>query len=285
MAKLKSDPITQADLKAYIKDESDFAFELKVLKLLFDKSVDCEHGGHYEDPVEGKSREFDIRARFVSPDSKTHVSMAVECKNIRENFPVHISCVPRRPEEAYHYIALANMEGSEIPRHYPRSAEPVKDLQAVCLRNSLSMYRAKGPVGKSTAQVGRDSQGKITANDSGLFEKWGQALASLHDLIAEFDDEAKATKEPRAFVALPIVVVPNDRLWMTKYNIDGSIFKDPEPIDRVSAYAGKNINLTGNFRMRPFIISHMEFMTVKGLERFIADMLHTESGIELLLGL
>jgi hypothetical protein len=63
VARLKSDPIGVAELTKYLETESDFDFELRVLHSLQDIGVNCEHGGHYEDPVTKKSREFDIRLR------------------------------------------------------------------------------------------------------------------------------------------------------------------------------------------------------------------------------
>jgi len=62
MPKLKTDSIKKDDLVEYLDSCSDFSFELSVLKMLRESDVDCEHGGLYEDPVTGKSREFDIRA-------------------------------------------------------------------------------------------------------------------------------------------------------------------------------------------------------------------------------
>ena len=94
MPRLRTDAITSTDLTEYLENESDFSFELEILNMLRSMNVDCEHGGNYTDPVTGKTREFDIRA------SKTinhyRVRMAIECKNIKENFPVLVSCVPRQ---------------------------------------------------------------------------------------------------------------------------------------------------------------------------------------------
>ena len=93
MAKLKNEPIVKSDMLEYLTSYSDFSFELTVLKMLRELELECEHGGHYEDPVTNKSREFDIRA--IKTIEQYRVRLAIECKNIRENFPILISCVPR----------------------------------------------------------------------------------------------------------------------------------------------------------------------------------------------
>ena len=87
MAKLKTSPIQKDDFIKFLNSHSDFSFELSVLKMMRQNGIECEHGGLYEDPVTGKSREFDIRAVHTIADYR--VRLAIECKNIRENFPVH----------------------------------------------------------------------------------------------------------------------------------------------------------------------------------------------------
>ena len=62
MAKLKTDPITQADLAEFSRNDSDFALELRVLLQLRGLGFQCEHSAYYEDPVDHKFRQFDIRA-------------------------------------------------------------------------------------------------------------------------------------------------------------------------------------------------------------------------------
>ena len=102
MSKLKTDRIKKTDLLKYLNSHSDFSFELSVLKMLRESDVECQHGGHYQDPVTAKSREFDIRA--IKTIGKFRVRMAVECKNIRENFPILVSCIPRHEQDGYHEV-------------------------------------------------------------------------------------------------------------------------------------------------------------------------------------
>lgn len=106
MAKLSSKTIREADFEEYLKTSSDFAFELTVLKSLVDQGFECEHGGSYRDPITKKIRQFDIRAS-TSRD-QLRVSLAVECKNLHDNYPLLVSCVPRRESESFHEVIVAH---------------------------------------------------------------------------------------------------------------------------------------------------------------------------------
>ena len=59
MAKLKTDPIQEQDLKEFLESYSDFSFELSVLKMLREKGLECEHGGVYED-MKGSRRRLTL---------------------------------------------------------------------------------------------------------------------------------------------------------------------------------------------------------------------------------
>ena len=98
--RLRTEAVVEQDLQEYLNGYSDFSFEIRALKMLRDHRIDCEHGGYYEDPVTGKPRQFDIRARVKNAADKRVLRMAVECKNLRENFPLLVSCVPRQADEA-----------------------------------------------------------------------------------------------------------------------------------------------------------------------------------------
>lgn len=84
--KLIQNPITETDIEEYLNDFADFSFELRVLKELSDLRLHCQQGGTYDDPVTGKSREFDIRTLYKEGAIRVHLS--VECKNLHPNFPL-----------------------------------------------------------------------------------------------------------------------------------------------------------------------------------------------------
>jgi hypothetical protein len=69
MAKLKKDEMTAEDLAEFVRTNSDFAFEMRVLAQLRTDGFDCSHSGTYRDPVTDKIRQFDIRATMRRGDS------------------------------------------------------------------------------------------------------------------------------------------------------------------------------------------------------------------------
>lgn len=273
MAKQLEDiPITSSDLTEYLDSQSDFNFELRVLKMLRESGIDCEHGGHYEDPVTKKSREFDIRA--IQTIGEMRVRMAIECKNIRDNFPILISCVPRHESESYHQVALLNDGAGNLFSSIGRSR-----ATTFTIKNSHSLYKIGEPVGKSTVQVGRQKNGdSLVANDSELFDKWGQCLNSSHDLVErtywDGENEGRIYKS----AVIPFVVVPNDRLWETVYGEDGTRVLDPISTDRCSCYIDKDYVMGTKIASERIWLSHMEIVTFNGLRSFIEQYLkHKES--------
>src|SRR5437867_2805954 len=116
MAKqLVAQPIEVADLSEYLKTDDDFAFELEILRsCLKGGGFNVEHGGAYRDPVTGKDRQFDIRLSISK--ERCVVRLAIECKNLKSNFPLMVSRVPRRAQENFHdvMISLRSSPGNPV---------------------------------------------------------------------------------------------------------------------------------------------------------------------------
>jgi hypothetical protein len=187
--KLKRDPIGAEVLEQYLEEASDFEFELRILRMLTEKGVRCDHGGQYEDPNTSKFREFDIR--FQLTRGATTVAAAVECKSIGHHFPLLVSTVPRSETEAYHDFFLHQRR--EPLTRGPFAAFDIglpERMEGSRISDSC-LYPLGLPVGKSTAQVDlRDTRdGELHANDAEFFDKWSQALHSLDDLVAEMGDD------------------------------------------------------------------------------------------------
>lgn len=278
MAKLKPDPITKKDLIDYLDGYSDFAFEITVLKSLIDKGFQCEHGGTYEDSATKKPREFDIRAtkRF---GEKCFLRLAVECKNLKNNYPLLISCLPRRPEAAFHQIAFSvNPESYSFERpNGPYSVAMLPISKSIRIQNTESLYPSGQPVGKACDQVGRTTTGDLTGNDSDIFDKWAQALSSADDLTynAATDGLERSQSGIAAAIVVPLVVVPNDRLWVAQYDNNGNRTRDPEPTDRCSYFVKRDYWHRGS-NADTYTISHLEFVTFKGLLQFIDTLCGTD---------
>lgn len=274
MGKLRPDPITDSDLIEYLDTRSDFAFEIETLKSLIEFGFSCDHGGTYEDPATQRPREYDIRAtRRVEARL---LRLAIECKNLRPNFPLLISCLPRRPEEAFHELSISvnpktdllNRMGS--PGGLMVNKAPKKYAQIHRLKNTNSLYPVGESVGKSCDQVGRskNNDAEIVADDSGIYNKWSQALSSAHDLISLIFSDGKRIGKQAASLVLPIVVVPNDRLWCVKYDADGNRTSNPELVNRCSFFVNREYLYQSSSGKNKFVISHLEFVTSDGLLEF-----------------
>ena len=278
MPKLQNEAIRKEDLLEYIESYSDFSFELSVLKMLRDNDINCEHGGLYEDPVTGKSREFDIRA--TKTISQYRIRLAIECKNIKENFPVLVSCIPRHAKESYHQIAIVGESKSDntynfVPLYKSRA-------QIINLENQYSIYKCGEPIGKSTAQIGRGLDKKITANDGELYDKWSQSLSSSTDLVSTmyWDGDENDDFDLYFSTVIPIVVIPNGRLWQTVYDESGNRTQYPRPSDRCSCFVDKDYSMGTEMAKTRMWISHIEIMTFNGLRSFLNSYIKTEEGMK-----
>ena len=271
MSKLKTERISATDLSEYLNSHSDFSFELSVLKMLRENNIECEHGGHYQDPVTNKSREFDIRA--IKSIEKFRVRIAVECKNIGGNFPILISCIPRHKQDSYHQIALLRSE--PMDKSYPPSGIYTSRARTLTISGNYSLYKPGEPVGKSTVQVGRRVHDDgIFANDSELYEKWGQSISSADDLVKRTYSDGEDDKKSYLSAVIPFVVIPNNRLWMATYDNDGKLISGPEPTDRCSCFIGKDYEM-GTLAHAEINLSHVEIVTFQGMKAFVENYLRS----------
>jgi len=270
MAKLKPDAIAQADLLEYLNNHSDFSFEIEILKTLTGIGFACEHGGSYKDPVTKKTREFDIRATKIF--GKSFLRLAVECKNLRENFPLLISCVPRRDDESFHEICISVNPDEHLLEQSPQmySRAMLQQSKNIRLTGDRTFYKLGESVGKSCDQVGRNRNGEILANDSQVYEKWSQALSSADDLTyLACRDGNDRTGDLALSLVFPVMVVPNGRLWVTQYDADGNRIADPVQTDRCSYFVNLEYYHRGALAGDEYNISHLEFVTQDGLMQFV----------------
>jgi len=251
MAKLSSVPITANDLRDFVAHDSDFAFEMAVVRRLRHLQFDCLHSGTYQDPVTGKTRQFDIRA--VSKRPFNTLALGVECKNLRPNSPLLLSTVPRMEAEAFHDVI-----------RYNDGAPSFAVVQTV--RGDDSAYFAKEMVAKKTDQVGRDEAlNTLVSDDSATFDKLSQAINNCRDLAEQC---ASDKNPPYLRVVAPVLVIPDNLLWQVDYSASGTLMNQPRNVTRATFYLNKTwavprpLSPDGplNYRM-----SHLEIVTLGGL--------------------
>lgn len=280
MAKLKMDPIAAADVREFVEDHSDFAFELSVYNQLTKLGFTCDHGGTYTDPLTEKIRQFDIRATWTDQSQwllpHEQIRLAVECKQLQDNFPLVIHTVPRKFDEGIHDVLLSvnpdkfrlpTGEGITVPALAP-SAMKRK------VAGRFSIYNEEQPVGKSCAQVGRNQSG-ITSTDSEVFSKWTQAISSAQ-VLADQACEEGARQEYRGALTtliLPVVVVPNGRLWAVHFNADGSLDAEPQQVIRCPYWINSTFECGDRLTGFSYTLSHLEFVTTDGLTELVRDLM------------
>lgn len=275
---IRKDPIRATDLMEFLVTASDFDFELRVLRMLRQHGLECRHGGHYEDPITKKSRQFDLRAMKTSSARAytNRIRLAVECKNIGDNFPVLVLCTPRHDSESFHDVVVVTdpkLSSGDISAFHSRAG-------AYRMRSQHSIYKVGNMVGKSTVQVGRSIDGGFTSNDSEVFEKWSQCLSSATDLVDEMYWDGKNEKNAHFIsTVIPIVVIPDGRLWVVEYASDGNRCSDPIQSDRCPCFVGKEYEVGNKMASTWMSISHIEIMTFSGLDSFVSAQLCSDMGL------
>ncbi|WP_395740056.1 hypothetical protein [Prosthecobacter sp.] len=262
MPKLDSAPITKDDLLLYLNTADDFQFEIDVFRSCMEKDRTAEHGGTYQDPLTGKDRQFDIRMKFTQGSSI--LRLAVECKNLKKHYPLLVSRIPRRREEAYHHAVRTGKENCWSYRFPP----------------AHTMYRKNELVGKSTTQVGKTAtkDKELTASDSEVFDKWSQALASSFDLVSdagtslnEFENTCLTT------VIIPVLVVSDGTLWAIDYSANGQIADEPKQVDECTIFVGKKYAFGKTHSFMEHQISHLHVYTKKGFDAFLEHIRSDDS--------
>jgi len=283
MPKLKKQPISAVELSEFLDTSSDFAFELRCLELLSELGFQCQHAGSYVDPITKKSRQVDIRAQKRSKISFS-VRLAVECKNLSDSFPLLMMCVPRSRDESFHELILSY--DPDLVNHQSQWTIPAFRANCKIIRvdHAESNYIAGAAVGKSSVQVGKGSDNSIIANDAEVFEKWSQALASANDLVYEATREGEEKNGVFFSLVLPILIVPDGTLWNVEYAENGTRSSEPARVDRCSFFIGHNYKAGDASRWRSLTISHLECVTVSGLEDLSKEFFTTGSWFPSTLG-
>jgi len=258
---LKIDPVSQVDIEEYLADYADFSFELRVLKELTDLKLKCQHGGTYDDPITGKSREFDIRALMYG-DEALRIALSVECKNIQPNFPLVLHCLKRKEEESYNELIVTHIVSEDSPIYR-------EDTASIRLKNQ-TLYFKDQYVAKTADQVGRARDNTIVATDGGVFEKISQAINAAKDLISDASS-LNATREDRYTLVCPVLVVPDSMLWQVKYSDDGARVGPPEPVNQVSYFIGREWYI-GPLTFS-YSLSHLEILTFSEIKNFVGKYL------------
>lgn len=275
MPKLANGAVTAADIEQYLKSYSDFAFELSVLSTLTRIGLHCRHSGTYEDPVTQKTREFDFRAESkpAPKDGQAIVRLAIECKNLRPNYPLVVHRVARAAKEAFNDVVWSSKDSSKDPLNviYTLKRSYGKRIR---LRGDQSLYPPGQPVGKSSDQVGKRPDGELVTGDQDVFDRISQAIHSAYELL-RISHYASLHDDPNAFaVVIPLLVVPPDRLWTVDYDAEGTSLSGPTRTKHVSYFIDRDWSLGDDATEYTtwYSLSHIEICEADYLETRIAEI-------------
>lgn len=253
-------------VRSVIATEDDFAHEMKVSSILHGLTdYQVTHGGTYTDSVTGKPRQYDFHATLRRDDAE--LFLPIECKRISENAPLVVSGCPRAISESFHDLLLSRVgtvtKGS-VTAHGLSSAT----LRA---RRKDSIYRQGCFTGKSLLRLSTKGNGTTTLGDSDVYDKWSQALSSAVEVIHGACMKAHYLHKKEYYTSvLPIVVLPNDSLWQCEYDTDGKMAADPKRVDDCPFFVGRSHRIGIQKFEHEFVISHLHFCTIRGLEARLA---------------
>lgn len=275
MAKRELKPISGEDIQEFIDSNSDFGLEIQVKKAISDLGIIPLHGGTYLDPLQDINREYDFR--FTYKQGIRTLYIAVECKNISSYSPVLVSCLPRSANESKSQLFVVTKDKMLKSKASTRPGGTRYGLTNIFHPLEIEnpkRYPVEQLCGKSVNQVTRKGDGSFSGKDSEIFDRWSQAVSSLIDFSQEPRTISIATEyELHAF--LPIVVIPDERLWHIGYDSLGNVIQPLDQTDCISVYVDKTfdnfnskrpVNLRAPADVR---FSHIEFMTLTGFHNFI----------------
>ena len=246
MAAKPTAPLSQADLAQFITQEANFAFEMKALASIRDAGFQAEHAATYKDPVSGKLRAFDIRARF-SGDVRS-LRFAVECKNLRSHSPLVVHATRRTQQESTHDVVARYRLGHQA-------------YQDTMPRDGI--YPKGEAVGRQTDQPLKDVNGDFKSNDSDTYDKWSQAVSGCQDLVHEMVNAHLG--EPEVCAIVPMLVVPDDVLWEVQYDERGNVITPVRRVDRSTLILRQHWSTPTYFGPLHYGMSHIEVVTLSAL--------------------
>ena len=283
MAKLSQKHITIADIEEYQQNESSFALELRTLEIMKSLGFSCQHGGLYTDEATKKTREFDIRATrdftFDFDEHSTYVvnySLAIECKALGKHYPLVLSTIPS-PESEMFVSVLMSAPQEIMKRWFPPQGQfyTTMDIPSGMITRVLlpeCLFSAKQYVGKSLTQIGKDEQGQFKTEDREVYDKWTQAISSLHEMIDIQLDTGEKNNGICLGVSFPMVVVPDECLYTAQYSDNGQL-GEIKPALEALYYVGikhRFHNLT-YIEGEEHITPHLLFVTESRLEPMMKD--------------
>jgi hypothetical protein len=100
-------------------------------------------------------------------------------------------------------------------------------------------------------QISKDSNGNIKAEDSKTYDKWSQALASLYGILNVLSID-NVPDNQRNLVFLPVVVVPDNKLWQINYSREGQKIDAPKQVNSISYWVDVTYDIQLSLLLEPY---------------------------------
>ena len=126
-------------------------------------------------------------------------------------------------------------------------------------------------------QVRRETKGERRGEMVGadeVFDKWMQALASISELIERGVRivRVRRTEGVQEVAFLPVLVVPDETLWVADYSSRGDLNGEPFQVEEVTFYLGRKFEFP--MECLTFIVTHLHVMTRKAIGEFLNGVAH-----------
>lgn len=249
---------------------------MEILKLGLKNEFSCKHSGSYIDPITNKIRQFDLQ--FEKHFNNFHIFFAIECKNINEKFPLLISQTLRKKHESYHEILKSkylNRSGTKINLSDFENVSENKTSAVKVYRNNI-IYQENKYVGKSVTQLYIDENGDSTSKNEEVYEKWIQVFGQANGLVNKAANIYRTNNKDNNYSAIfPILIIPNERLWVVNYNLDGNIKDGPKKEISSEIFYELESKFKDEYE-DDFIFSHLHIFTIDGFKEFLKYFEHFE---------
>jgi hypothetical protein len=251
--------LTKDDVKRYAAENTDFGFEMKVVRAFRYFEWEVEHTGTYVDPVSKKNREFDLRATNQFKKWPYSVYLAAECKNISPSCPLIVQAVQRTPRESFHEIIHFSMNGSQ-----PQTARSTVFSRYASAESDW--------VGKSFDQVRLDKKkDELISSEGKTFDKMSQALNSAEGLIQKC--AALGKNYDTRFIILPVLVIPDKCLWRLRYNEGGEPIGEPEQVESIQYFINQSWPFDAQGMGGNYTMSHLEIVTISAIGKLVKGLI------------
>ena len=109
-----------------------------------------------------------------------------------------------------------------------------------------------------------------------MIDKISQSINSTYDILRESHYAGDKENVVISFI-LPVLVVPNNRIWTVSYDNSGNIIEGPKINSRISYYIDKSWKIGGSppEQSQWYYLSHLEIVQIDSVEELIEA--HTEN--------